>query len=64
MTNNQTNTLIRWKNDVNTLVQIDSICDEHNCSRAKAIKMVFDRLLQIDTSLFDPLNISPKILEH
>jgi hypothetical protein len=63
MTNNNITT-IRWSrnNNISALNQIDRICGEYNCSRASAIKMICDRLLLVDTSLLNPLNLPPKIL--
>jgi hypothetical protein len=61
----QTKITIRFrKQDLKTLQQIDRISNEFNISRTAAITKVFNYLYQIDSSLHNPLIISPSFTEH
>jgi hypothetical protein len=56
-------TTIRWKKKgCDTIARIDGMCDEYGVSRATAITMICDRLIELDKSLSNPLTPSPKIL--
>ncbi len=56
-------TTIRWKKrGGDTIARIDTMCDEYGVSRATAITMICDRLIELDKSISNPLIPSPKLL--
>lgn len=56
MLSKNTPCLIRFRKDsIKTLSQIDAICHQQECSRSEAIRIVFDRLSQVDESELSPL---------
>jgi hypothetical protein len=56
---------IRFRNEsIRTLEAIDKVCDEFGISRSATIKLICDRLIEVDKSVSNPLNSSPKILIH